>query len=359
MEIALCGLSRSGKSTLWSILTATQVVAGARAETRKGIAKVPDARLDKLIALFNPKKSAPATVTYVDFPAVERGTGGRADNPVLTQLRTAEALLCVLRVWDDPAEPNPEGSIDPARDLSLLETEFLLADLEVAQRRFERLDGIIKKTHRDEDKKEKELFARLIPMLESEIPLRAAGLTADEHKTLRGFAFLTAKPLLVAVNLQDDRTGDLHKAATDFGLPDPATRPGTDFVALSAKIEAEISTLSASDAAAFRADLGITEPALDRLIRASYRLLGQISFFTVGEDECRAWTIPSHTVARNAGGAIHSDIEKGFIRAEVVPWDKLLEAGSMHVAKEKAWLRLEGKEYIVQDGDVVHFRHSG
>ncbi len=359
MEIALCGLSRSGKSTLWSILTGTQVVAGARAETRKGIAKVPDARLDKLIALFNPKKSAPATVTYVDFPAVERGTGGRADNPVLTQLRTAEALLCVLRVWDDPAEPNPEGSIDPARDLSLLETEFLLADLEVAQRRFERLDGIIKKTHRDEDKKEKELFARLIPMLENEIPLRAAGLTADEHKVLRGFAFLTAKPLLVAVNLQDDRTGDLHKAATDFGLPDPATRPGTDFVALSAKIEAEISTLSADDAAAFRADLGITEPALDRLIRASYRLLGQISFFTVGEDECRAWTIPAHSFARSAGGAIHSDIEKGFIRAEVVPWDKLLEAGSMHVAKEKAWLRLEGKEYIVQDGDVVHFRHSG
>jgi hypothetical protein len=358
MEIALCGLPRAGKSTLWSILTGTEVHPGARAETRKGIAKVQDPRLDQLAALFTPKKTTPATVTYVDHPAMERGAG-RADNPILTALRTADALLCVLRAWDDPADPCPDGTIDPARDLSLLETEFLLADLEVAQRRYERLDAIIKKTHRDEDKKERELFARLIPMLEAETPLRAAGLSADELRTLRGYAFLTAKPLLVAVNLDDDRTADLHKQATDFGLPDPQSRPGTDFVALSAKIEAEIARLSADDAAAFQADLGIEESALVRLIQASYRLLGQISFFTVGDDECRAWTVTSGTNARSAGGAIHSDIERGFIRAEVVRWDQLLEAGSLHVAKEKALLRLEGKEYIVQDGDVIHFRHSG
>lgn len=358
MELALCGLPRAGKSTLWSILTGTTVPAGGRAETRKGIAKVPDLRLDRLSALFNPKKTTPATVTYVDFPAVERGAG-KSDNPVLTQLRTVDALLLVLRGWDDAADPHPEGSIDPARDLSLIETEFLLADLEVAGRRLERLEANIKKASRDEDKKERELFLRIIPQLEAEKPLREVALTAEELRTLRGFAFLSLKPLLIALNLPEDRTGDLQHGPTHFGLPALESHAGTDFVVLSAKIEQEIAGLSTADAESFRRDLGILDPALDRLIRASYRLLGVMSFFTAGDDECRAWTVPIGTVARSAGGAIHSDIEKGFIRAEVIRWDKLLEAGSLQVAKEKAWLRLEGKEYVVQDGDVVHFRHSG
>ncbi len=358
MEIALCGLPRTGKTTLWSILTGTLVATGGRVETRRGIAKVPDGRLDRLSDLFKPRKTTHATVTYVDHAAVERGAG-RSDNPILAELRTADALLHVVRCWEDASDPHPEGSIDAARDVALLETEFLLADMDVAQRRIERLEGIVKKAGKDEDRKELELVRRVLGQLEAETPLREAGLTPEEHKVLRGYAFLTAKPLLVAANLGEEHTAELAKGAEAFGLGAIAGKPGCAFVALSAKIEREIANLSADDAAAFRADLGIEEPALDRLIRASYGLLGLISFFTTGEDECRAWTIKDGTRAREAAGAIHSDIERGFIRAEVVRWDKLLEAQTLAAAREKAWLRLEGKEYLVLDGDVVHFRHSG
>lgn len=358
MDIALCGLPHAGKTTLWTILTGTEVPHGGRAETRRGIARVPDLRLDRLSEMFRPRKTTHATVTYVDHAPVERGAG-KADNPILTALRTSDALLLVLRCWDDEADPHPEGSVDPARDLALIETEFLLADMDVAQRRIERLEAVIKKAGKDEDRRDLDLCRRCLAHLLAEKPLRAMELTADEQKALRGYAFLTQKPLLVAVNLSDDRTGELHQPSTGFGLPDLEAAPGCDFVALSAKIEREIASLSAEDAAAFRADLGIEEPALDRLIRASYRLMGQMSFFTTGEDECRAWTIREGTRAREAAGAIHSDIERGFIRAEVVRWDKLLEAGGLAQAREKAWLRLEGKEYVVLDGDVVHFRHSG
>jgi len=357
MEISLCGLPHSGKTTLWSILTGTAVPEGGKVETRRGIARVPDARLDRMVPLFKPKKTTHATVTYVDPAPMEKGAG-KADNPLLAPLRTADALLLVLRAWDDPSDPHPDGSVDPARDLSLVETEFLLADLDVAQRRLERLEAVIKKAGKDEDKREHEILVRAVQKLEKEIPLRAA-LSEDELRAVRSYAFLTAKPLLVAVNLDEDRTGEIGRGPEAFGLDSLVGRPGTEFVALSAKIEREIASLSPDDAAAFRADLGITEPALERLIRASYHLLGYISFLTVGDDECRAWSIRAGTPARGAAGAVHSDIEKGFIRAEVVPWDKLLEAGSLAAAREKAWLRLEGKEYVVQDGDVVHFRHSG
>jgi hypothetical protein len=357
MEISLCGLPHSGKTTLWSILTGTAVPEGGKVETRRGIARVPDARLDRMVPLFKPKKTTHATVTYVDPAPMEKGAG-KADNPLLAPLRTADALLLVLRAWDDPSDPHPDGSVDPARDLSLVETEFLLADLDVAQRRLERLEAVIKKAGKDEDKREHEILVRAVQKLEKEIPLRAA-LSEEELRALRSYAFLTAKPLLVAVNLDEDRTGEIGKGPEAFGLDSLVGRPGAEFVALSAKIEREIASLSPEDAAVFRADLGIAEPALERLIRASYHLLGYISFLTVGEDECRAWSIRAGTPARGAAGAVHSDIEKGFIRAEVVPWDKLLEAGSLAVAREKGWLRLEGKEYVVQDGDVVHFRHSG
>ncbi len=358
MEIALCGLTRSGKTTLWQILTGNEIPQGARVETRRGIARVPDARLDQLAALFKPKKFTPATVTYVDLAPMER-TSNRADNPVLNALRPADALVMVLRAWDDEADPHPDGSIDIARDLDLMETEFLLADIEVAQRRLERLDAMIPKTNKPEDKKERELMARCLAHLESEKALRDLDLTVEEKRTLRGYAFLSGKPLLVAVNLAEGDAARVNATPTDLGLPALEGRRGLECVALSARIEEEIARLSADEAEIFRADLGIAEPALDRLIRASYHLLGLMSFFTVGEDECRAWTIPHGTPARAAAGAIHSDLEKGFIRAEVIPWDKMVEAKTMAVAKEKAWLRLEGKEYVVQDGDVVHVRHSG
>ncbi len=358
MDIALCGLPRSGKTTLWTILTGHEIPAGARPETRKGVVKVPDPRLVKLSALFKPKKETPATLTFVDVAAADTGKTSRADNPMLVELRAADALLVVLRVWDDPADPHPDGSIDPKRDLDSIETEFLLADMEVTQRRIERLDAMIPKTNRDEDKKERDLLQRVLTLLEEETPIRTAGLSEDELRALRGYAFLTAKPFLVAANLPEERIDEMGSGPEAFGLESLVGRDGCAFAAFSAKIEEEISALSEEDAAAFREDLGIAEPALDRLIRASYSLLGLISFFTVGEDECRAWTIRKGTVARRAAGAIHSDLERGFIRAETVRWDALVECGSMATAREKALLRLEGKDYVVEDGDVMHVRHS-
>jgi len=359
MEIALCGLNRAGKSTLFGILTGSEPVPGAPPETRRGVTRVPDERLEQLSGLFRPKKTTPATVVYVDHAPVERGASRRGDNPLLADLRAADALLLVLRAWDDPSDPHPEGSVDPLRDLKIVETEFLLADLGVAQRRLERLDAMIQKMNRDEDRKERALIARVASGLEEGRPVREIAGTPEEIRALRGYAFLTAKPLLIALNLPEDRAGDVGAPADRLGLGAVAQRPGCEVVALSAKIEQEIAALEPADAAAFRADLGITEPALDRLIRASYRLLGRISFFTVGPDECRAWTIREGTRARAAAGTIHSDLERGFIRAEVVRWDRLLEAGSLAAARERGWLRLEGKEYVVQDGDVMHVRHSG
>jgi ribosome-binding ATPase len=358
MEIALCGLPRSGKTTLWSILTGQAVPAGGKVESRRGVTHVPDARLDRLNELYRPKKKVPATVTYVDVAPMERGAGRRADNPALVALRDAEALLLVLRAWDDEADPHPEGSIDPGRDLELIETEFLLADLEVAQRRLEKLHAVIKKANRSEDKAERDVLQRVVAGLEAERTIRGQGLTDDESRMLRGYAFLSAKPLLVAVNLPEDRIGDIGADPAALGLPDLAGRAQCDFVALSAKIEQEIAAFSEEEARAFRDDMGIESSALERLIQASYRLLGLIAFFTVGDDECRAWTIRQGTPAQFAAGAIHTDLHKRFIRAETIEWDKLLESGSMAAAKDKGWLRLEGKEYVVRDGDVMHVRHS-
>ena len=358
MDIALCGLPRAGKSTLWEILTGTLTHHEVgRPETRRGVARVPDDRLDRIAARFKPKKTVHATVNYVDLAPVERGLG-KTDSPMLAALRTADALLLVLRVWDNAADPHPEGSIDPARDLSLVETEFLLADIDVAQKRIDRLQGTLKKGAKEADKHEQDLMKRVLTLLEKETPLRAAGLSVEDLKTLRGYAFLTAKPLLVAANLPEDRVAEMHAAPEAFGLAGFTGRSGCDFVALSALIEEEIATLSPEDAAAFRADMGIAEPALDRLIQASYRLMGRISFFTMNEDECHAWTIRDGALAPEAAGAVHSDMEHGFIRAEVIHWDKLLDAGSFAAAREKGWLIVHGKDYRVRDGDILHIRHS-
>jgi hypothetical protein len=358
MEIALCGLPRAGKTSLWSILTGQEPPVGGKLESRRGMAQVPDPRLERLTSLYRPKRHVPATVSYVDVAPMERGAGRRADNPALVALRDADALLLVVRAFEDEADPHPEGSVDVARDVELVETEFLLADLEVAERRIEKLEALIGKANRDEDKRELALLRRVAAGLESEIPVRAQGLAAEENKQIRGYALLTAKPLLVAVNLPEDRTGEIGADPAALGLPDLSSRPGCEFVALSAKIEQEIAALSPGEAQDFREELGIAEPALDRLIQASYRLLGLVSFFTVGEDECRAWTIRRDTPAQLAAGAIHTDLARRFIRAETVRWDQLVQAGSMAAAKQEGWLRLEGKSYVVQDGDVLHVRHS-
>ena len=355
MRIGFFGFPKTGKSALFSLLTgAPPAVPGSREEVRVGIARVPDGRLDRLSAMYHPKKTTPATVEYVDLQGVEKGEA--AESLPLDQLRVVDALAHVVRGFRDDAIPHVEGPIDPARDVSTMETELLLADHTIAERRIEKLEMAVKKAHRDEDRKELEVLRKCLEAIERETPLRNLDFSDEDSKRLRGFTFLSLKPLLVVVNADESDASRLASGASAFGLEEVAGRHATEVVCLSARIEGEISELEAADAAAFRRDLGIVEPALDRMIRASYRLLGRISFFTVGDDECRAWTIRRGTPARQAAGAVHSDIERGFIRAELVAYDDLAAAGSWAACRERGTLRLEGKDYVVRDGDVINFR---
>ena len=356
MRIGLFGFPLTGKSTLFRLLTGAAAAPPGRDGVQLGVSKVPDPRLDKLAEMHLPKKFTPATVEYMDIAGVEKGEA--ADSLPLEQLRTVDALAHVVRGFRDESIPHTEGPPDPARDVATMETELILADHSIAEKRLEKLELNVKKAGKDEDKKELAIVRRCLDALEKETPLRNVEFTEDEGKRLRGYTFLSMKPLLVVVNADEADAGKLDLGAEAFGLQGYTAHPQTEVVALSAKIEAEIAQLERGDADAFRSELGIREPALDRMIRASYRLLGRISFFTAGEDECRAWTIRRGTIARIAAGTIHSDIEKGFIRAELVGYDDLVKAGSWDACKAKGLLRLEGKEYVMQDGDVVHFRFN-
>ena len=357
VRIGLFGFPLTGKSKLFELLTGSPApVHVGRREGQLGVAWVPDPRLTQLAALYKPKKFTPANVEYLDLAGVEKGQAAQA--LPLEQLRVADALTHVVRAFRDEAVPHVEGAIDPARDVATMETELILADHTIAERRLEKLEPLVAKANKEEDRKELELIRRCVAHLEREQPLRTLEAGAEDRRLLRGFTFLSMKPLLVAVNADEADAWRLDGGAGAFGLQALDGRPSTAVVALSAKIEAEIAQLEKDEADAFRLELGLKEPALDRMIRASYRLLGRISFFTVGEDECRAWTIHAGTPARQAAGAVHSDIERGFIRAEVVGWSELLAAGSWAAARERATLRLEGKDYVVQDGDVINFRFA-
>jgi len=357
MRIGLFGFPMTGKTTLFGLLTGAEAPAHAtRGEAQIGVTRVPDPRLDQLSAMYSPKKTTPATIEYLDLAGMEKGEAAKV--LPLDQLRTADALAHVVRAFHDESIPHVEGAIDPARDAATMETELILADHTVAEKRVEKLELMVRKTNRDEDKKELEVLRKVVSTLERDTPLRNVEFNEAERRLLRGYTFLSLKPMLVVVNADESDAAKLSDGAAGFGLLALTDKPATAVVALSAKIEAEIGQLDSDDATAFAADLGITEPALDRMIRASYDLLGRISFFTVGEDECRAWTIRRSTTARAAAGTIHSDLEKGFIRAEVVAYDDLLAAGDWNAAKANATLRLEGKEYAVKDGDIVHVRFN-
>jgi len=320
------------------------------------VTKVPDVRLDKLTSMYSPKKHTPATVEYMDLAAIEKGEAAEA--LPLDQLRTVDALAHVVRAFRDESVSHVEGSIDAARDAATMEMELILADHTIAERRLEKLELTVKKTNKEEDRKDLDTLRKCLAALEKETPLRNLEFSEDEIKRLRGFTFLTLKPLLIVVNADEGDAPKIEQGAAAFGMAEFDGRPNTEVVVLSAKIETEIAQLEPADAAAFRGELGVKEPALDRMIRASYHLLGRVSFFTAGEDECRAWTIRKGTKARLAAGTIHSDIEKGFIRAELCAFDDLVAAGSWAACRDRGTLRLEGKEYVMQDGDVVNFRFN-
>jgi hypothetical protein len=309
-------------------------------------------RLAALRPLFNPKRYVPATIEYVDIPGIQKGTGSESLD--LAQLRTVDALVHVVRAFDDPEIAHPQDSVDPARDVETVDLELVLADIEVVERRVERLRRASKGGLGPEEKTELALLSEVVlPNLENEKPLREIEISAEDEKRLRGYQLLSAKPMLVVANV----------AETEIAATDPAALGivSTDHcraLAVSAPIEDEIAQLGEEEQREFLADLGLEEPSLDRVLRASYELLGLISFFTVGEDEVRAWTIRRGTVARDAAGVIHSDIARGFIRAEVVFWEDLIRLKTLAACRDQGILKLEGKDYVVKDGDVTHFRFN-
>ncbi|HBL31791.1 MAG TPA: redox-regulated ATPase YchF [Acidobacteria bacterium] len=354
LQLGILGLPKSGKTTLFNTLTASHQATdkfAASAQTHIGTATVRDARLEQLRDLFKPKRYVPATVQYVDIPGLKRGEG--AESVDLAKLKTVDALVHVVRAFEDDEILHEEGSVDPARDVYSFDLELILADHDLVERRLERLEKATKRGLNPEEVRERALLADVIlPALEAEKPLREIELDADDERRLRGFQLLSAKPMLLVINAGEDR------AAADVASFGIEVRPAVRAIVVSAPIEQEISRLPPAEQKDFLTDLGLTEPSLDRVTRASYDLLGLISFFTVGEDEVRAWTIHRGTPARAAAGAIHSDIERGFIRAEVVRGEDLLRLKTLHACKEAALLRLEGKEYVMQDGDVAHFRFN-
>ncbi len=361
LRTALIGYPATGKTTLFRLMTEAHDApraAHGKLEATLGIARVPDPRLDVLTSMFNPRKRVPATVEFADIPGRPSGAGADALLDVAAY-RNADALVHVVRAFTDPAVAHAAGSVDPRRDGRAMEDELILADLAVVEKRLERLAKDLKKTRTAELEKEQEVLLRCRPHLENGAPLRVLDLPGDDRRRLRGFQFLSAKPLLLVLNVDEgDLAGGLDPLLARHGIADLAAGPHTRAMALCAKIELEIAQLEPADAAAFLADLGLTASGLDRVIRASYELLGYISFFTVGDDECRAWSIPRGTAAQAAAGEIHTDLSRGFIRAEVVAYDRLISRGSMAGCRDHGEVRLEGKEYTVLDGDIINVRFA-
>jgi GTP-binding protein YchF len=360
MKFGFLGFPKVGKTTLFNILTGARIsvdkYATGRSQPNIGVTQVPEPRLEELARLFKPKKT---TCTHIDFLDIQGLQKGEAkDSLYLQEMRNVDAIAHVVRAFRDPEIPHSEGTIDPKRDIETMETELILADLEVAQRRLERLELNLKKAKNKDDEAELPIMRRCLEALERERPIREIELHEEELKRIRGFAFLTAKPLLAIVNLDEADIRKIPSFVGDLGLAETRARRGIDLCAISAKVEEEIAELDASDARAFQEDLGLDESAKDRLIRAAFHLLGLIQFFTVVEDECRAWPIREGTRAPRAAGTIHTDFERGFIRAEVVTYEDLTSLGSFAAAREKARLRSEGKDYVVRDGDVINFRFN-
>jgi GTP-binding protein YchF len=360
MKTGIIGLPQVGKTSLFRILTKAHLSASPSnpREAHVGVAKVPDDRLDRLAALFDPKKLTHASVEYVDLGAI--GQDALKESGYIGHLRNVDAIAHVVRAFEDDSIPHT-GPIDPLRDIKNVEFDLMVSDLGQIEKRLERVEKDLKKMRSPDLEKEFELLKRGRAQIESERPLRELEMTPEDKKRFRGFMFLSEKPILYVFNIGESTElgKDLENIVAKYGLSEVASRPNSGATAICGKVEAELAEMGDADAAEFLASYGLTESGLTRLIRTTYALLGLISFFTSGEDECRAWTIPVNTRAAQAAGAIHSDLEKHFIRAETIRWDQLLDAGSEANARSRGTLRLEGKEYIVQDGDVMHIRHSG
>ncbi len=363
MHVTLVGLPLSGKTTLFNLLSGQRAETGVgvgRPEVHRAVVRVPDERLERLAELFRPQKVTPSEIHLVDLGGIPEGAA-RQGLPArtLAAIGKADALIHVVRAFENPLAPHPAGSVDPFRDLALLDADFLLADLEVVERRLERLTREIPKLprrEREEHERERDLLERLRQALEEERPIRDLDLSPEEEKMLRGFNFLTQRPVLVLLNLGEERLAEAD--ALRQRLTGEYAHHRSLAAAICARWEVELAELEPEEAAEFRASLGLGEPAAGRLIRLAYDLLGLIAFFTFVSEEVRAWPLRRGSTALEAAGTVHTDMARGFIRAEVVAFADLLVAGSLAEARRKGLLRMEGRDYVVQDGDVCTFHFS-
>ena len=362
VDIGIVGLAKSGRTTIFNALTRAEADNGRYTQEGSaphvGTAKVPEPRLKVLADMLHPKRVVPASATYIDIGASvkglvkDKGIGGQ----LLAQLSNVDALINVVRAFSDESIPHVEGSLDVGRDIANMDLELAFSDLALLERRLERIEVSLKGAKQPERQgllREQELITKLKADLEKDIPVRELTLTTEEARTIAGYQLLTAKPLLIVVNIGEDQLPEAESLAAE--LNSRYSRPKRRVITLCGKLEMELAQLDDSEAEALRAEFGIKEPGVERVIKLSYALLGLISFFTIVSEEVKVWSIPSSTEAVKAAGKIHSDMERGFIRAEVISYDDLMRCGSLPEARKKGLLRLEGKNYIVQDGDVITF----
>ncbi|MGB8658641.1 MAG: redox-regulated ATPase YchF [Candidatus Zixiibacteriota bacterium] len=361
MKIGIVGLPFVGKTTVFNALTNAKARVGefslGSKEANKGIVKVPDERVYRLASLYNPKKVTPAEVEYIDVAGLVKETKEKgSEGEFYHSLREVDELAHVVRVFADQNVPHMSDSVDPQRDAKSLDLDLILIDLDIAEKRLRRLEKSVTSSKSEEEKRELHVLQRFKGSLEQGIPLRELELSPDEEKLVRGYAFLSLKPMLVILNVDEEQNSQRERLESEYLAL--GQRKKTAVCTLCGKLEMELSQLEDRDQKAFMEDLGLEKLAIERVIDASHRLLNLISFFTANENEVRAWSIPAGTKAIKAAGTVHSDMERGFIKAEVITFRKLSELGSIHKAKEKGELRLEGKDYVVQDGDVIFFRFN-
>jgi GTP-binding protein YchF len=357
MDLGIIGLECSGKTALFHAVTRghAQTASFGATEPSIGVVKVPDERLDRLCAIIPPKKITYVEVRYLDFPGGLSLRGAGPSGAFLAALSQCDALVHVVRAFRDESVPHPEGNVDPDRDVGEVNVELAFGDLAALERRHSKLEMEVRSSRpgeRDAGERELALLQRLREGLENEVPLRAQELSPDDRKAIAGYQLLTLKPLLLAINIDEGDVGRADEIEREFALR--WASPGVEVATVCAKLERELIDLTDDEAEEFRKDLGLREGALDRLLQLSQKTLGLITFFTVGEPEGRAWAIRAGSTALEAGAKIHTDIARGFIRAEVVGWQELLDCGGYAEARKRGLLRTEGKQYVMQDGDVVH-----
>lgn len=361
MKVGIVGLPFVGKTTIFNALTSASAKTGEFSlgvkEANRGVVKVPDERLYKLAPLYDPKKVTPAEVEYIDVAGLVKETKEKgSEGEFYHSLREVDELAHVVRLFKDDSVMHVSGSIDPKRDIKSLDLDLIVIDLDIIEKRLKRLEKTVTSSKSEEDKRELQVLQRFKNALDTEIPLREVELSFEEAKLVRGYGFLSQKPLLLILNIDEEQIKVKDELEAELG--EFQRRKKIQICSVCGKLEMELGQLEDEDKKAFLDDLGVEELAVNRVINNSYKLLDLISFFTANENEVKAWTIPSGTKAIKAAGIVHSDMERGFIKAEVIGFDKLWEFDSIHKAKEKGALKLEGKDYVVEDGDVIFFRFN-